>query len=287
MKRIAIVLCIAVLLPASRASAADKEEIDALVNQFRAKDLKRRARAADDLVKLGAEGVPALSKLLEDRDGAVRVLAAESLGRIGPDAKEAVTGLAGAMKDKDDLLRSAAAAALGQIGAPAVPSLIEILKGKDAEQQSLAAGALKQIGPDAKEAVPTLIDIAKRGGKGDDPAHQCAGSPRPNWREGQGECAGADRSGQGQGRAEGGALWGCHRTRPDRSRCQGGGAGAGGSYFRNVDPVWAAALPCRDRPGADRSQCQGGGAGAGEGDGRQEHGRTGEEGAEQIRSKKE
>lgn len=55
--------------------------------------------------------LPTLTKLLRDRRPGIRRLAAEALGRIGPDA-DAVQALTKAQQDSDDRVRAAAQAAL-------------------------------------------------------------------------------------------------------------------------------------------------------------------------------
>jgi HEAT repeat protein len=66
--------------------------------------------------------------------GPLRFHAATALGRIGPDAKEAVPGLVDLLKDK-----------------------------KLGPARRVAAEALGAIGPDAKNAVPALKDAASDG----------------------------------------------------------------------------------------------------------------------------
>ena len=89
----------------------------------------------------------------------MRSSAANALGSIGQDAKDAVPDLIIALKDSDKHIRSSAANALGGIGKDAVPALITALKDSDKNVRSSAADALGSIGEDAKDAVPTLIDL--------------------------------------------------------------------------------------------------------------------------------
>lgn len=64
----------------------------------------------------GPEIVPLLIELLKDDDAAVRALAAEALGTIGPDSRLAVPALRKALQDDDVKVRVAASAALQQTG---------------------------------------------------------------------------------------------------------------------------------------------------------------------------
>ena len=75
--------------------------------------------------------MPALTIALKDKSHAVRKLAAETLGKIGPKAATAVLALTGLLRDSSERVRGAAAEALGRIGpkaAPAIPVLVRMLK---------------------------------------------------------------------------------------------------------------------------------------------------------------
>src|SRR5258708_40320993 len=67
-------------------------------------------------------------KNLMDKDPAVRVRAAEALGKLGAKAAPAAGDLVKAVKEKDFAVRFAARQALRAIGADAVPALAEGLK---------------------------------------------------------------------------------------------------------------------------------------------------------------
>ena len=69
-----------------------------------------------------------------------------------------------ALKDDDCKMRRGAADAVGEIGPEArdaVPALINALKGDGYSVPLSAAHALGAIGPEAKEAIPALTEIAK------------------------------------------------------------------------------------------------------------------------------
>lgn len=109
-----------------------------------------RMRAAETLGKNGAvtpEVVPALINALGDK--AVCEAAIGALGNIGPAAKDAVPPLTKALTDSDINVRTEAAEALGKIGPAAktaVPSLIKALKDSDSSVRESAAGALEKLG---------------------------------------------------------------------------------------------------------------------------------------------
>lgn len=68
------------------------------------------------MITLGQEPcIEILQKPVEHDYLAVRRGAAESLGKIGPDAKAAVPALRKALRDADEFVRSAAAEALAKV----------------------------------------------------------------------------------------------------------------------------------------------------------------------------
>jgi HEAT repeat protein len=94
-------------------------------------DPKVRIAAVDSLVGFGPAAVSAMVDRLKDKDSGVRGNAAEALGRIGPDAEDAVKPLARAVGDSDARVREVAAWALGKIGPAsrdAVPALTQALR---------------------------------------------------------------------------------------------------------------------------------------------------------------
>ncbi len=85
---------------------------------------------SDALRRIGSPAVPSLVRSLKSPDAAVRMRAADVLGRMGPDAKDAVPDLIEALGDDEATVRKMSIRALGQIGpgaAAAVPALIRIL----------------------------------------------------------------------------------------------------------------------------------------------------------------
>lgn len=106
--------------------------------------------------KIPADPLPALRRLLVDPDASKRARAADELGKLGGRAASATGALASALKDPDRRVRASAALALGNIGPKAdsaVPALVAALKRGPEEVSWSAAVALGRIGtPNARKA---------------------------------------------------------------------------------------------------------------------------------------
>jgi len=140
------------------------DEILGLIKDLGSYDKNVRSKAQKDLVELGETAVIALTEALKDSNSGVRQLAADTLGRIGPEAKSAVPALIEALEAPDIFVRGHIVESLGNIGPEVkevVPALIEALKDSDVDVRIRAANALEKIGPKAKEAVPALTEALK------------------------------------------------------------------------------------------------------------------------------
>ena len=76
-----------------------------------------QARAMYALVKIGAPAVPQLIEALESDDVSVRLMALNTLGLIGADAREAIPAIKKALQDPDADVRNRAKDALEKVGA--------------------------------------------------------------------------------------------------------------------------------------------------------------------------
>jgi HEAT repeat protein len=157
----------------------------------RAPEVKKQAGLA--LVSLGNDAVPGLREVLKSAVPALRRDAAQLLGMMGTDAKEAAGDLALLLKDDEPQVRAAAAGALAAMGKEAqaaIPALLQVLRTeKRFEVQQCAFQAIRaigsrdlpgllkavreidqagrwaipyvliQFGPQAKDAVPQLIKL--------------------------------------------------------------------------------------------------------------------------------
>jgi len=111
-----------------------------------------------------SKAVQTLITALESSSGNAQ--AAAALGKIGPDAIEAIPVLVTALTDQDDAIRKAAEDGLAKINPgwaklevtkEAVPVLVVTLRDPDPNKRQLAAEVLGKIGPNAGSAVPTLV----------------------------------------------------------------------------------------------------------------------------------
>jgi HEAT repeat protein len=103
--------------------------------------LRRYGSAAKD-------GVPALSRALQQDDPGTKLLALQALAGIGPGAEPAVPALTAALSAPQAELRAAAARALGKIGpaaASAEGTLIKMLQDPDADVRQAAGDAVLMI----------------------------------------------------------------------------------------------------------------------------------------------
>ncbi len=129
-------------------------------------DLDVRQRAATILGRIGPEARDAMAALIEsvvDRDRDMRNGAIRALKQIDPHwltheaTRQAIPMLIEKLGSRSDGVRNTAKLVLSTIGAPAVPDLIRALSNaEDDQHQGLAAETLGRIGADAASAVAPL-----------------------------------------------------------------------------------------------------------------------------------
>ena len=78
-----------------------------------------RESVSETLANIGSAAVPQLIGVLSDTNKSVHYYAASALGRIGPEARDAVFLLIGMLDDERENIREIAVTALGRIGQPA------------------------------------------------------------------------------------------------------------------------------------------------------------------------
>jgi HEAT repeat protein len=153
------VRCGAAMVALSRIDPASKEleaacrmVVSKLLEDERQGSFGARATGARLLGDCGSAALPAapaLTRLLQDPDGDVRVAAAEALLKIAPDKAAPLAVLLDALKHSDLLIRSRAAQALGGRGpqaAGAADALRAALQDPEPEVRRAAQEALRNIG---------------------------------------------------------------------------------------------------------------------------------------------
>ena len=108
--------------------------------------------------------IPALKRLLSDKDSKVRLAAASSLWWIDSEAEPTVCALTELLPDRDCEVRVGAASVLGMMGLkakPAIPILVRLLKDENEEVRIAVLHTLAGMGCEAKTAIPTLAELLK------------------------------------------------------------------------------------------------------------------------------
>ena len=134
------------------------------VAQAASEDAAKRRAAAEALGKIGPEGVPALLKLLEDKDHRVRSVATLAVTGMGP---AAVPKLKDLIHDPDKPTRMAAIKALIQalvdMRARGPRQLIQLLRDPEPDVRFYAARSFTRVDRKAAEkAIPALKELVAR-----------------------------------------------------------------------------------------------------------------------------
>lgn len=119
-------------------------------------------RAAQALVAVGVEAVPALMECLRDEQWLVRASVADVLGLIGPGASIACHALVACLRDEHWWVRRNAAEALGRIGVATdeiVSAVLNSLTDSDCRVRRMAALAFAQFRTPANGAVEALLKL--------------------------------------------------------------------------------------------------------------------------------
>ncbi|MEN6449155.1 MAG: HEAT repeat domain-containing protein [Thermoguttaceae bacterium] len=146
---------------ALREAGPPKSAIPALSKMLREREERTQYAAAMALVRLGKAAIPALLDVLKERSAGAWY-AADALGKIGPEARTAVPILTELLRDKNRRIRLSAASALADIDPKAevtMPVLVELLADGDQGVRSCAAEATGKFGPMARTATPALIGL--------------------------------------------------------------------------------------------------------------------------------
>lgn len=143
---------------------AAKAAVPVLIKSLENADLANMA--AEALGAIGADAkdaVPKLTNLLASTEEDQHQGVIRALGNIGHGASQVVPRLISFLQSEDAIIREEAARAIGKIGANAntvVPALIKLLSDKEPSVIGAAAEALGRFGSAAKDAVPALVNAA-------------------------------------------------------------------------------------------------------------------------------
>ncbi len=114
--------------------------------------------------------VPAITKLLDDKDPEVRMQSALALAEIGPDAIDAAPALVNGLADKAEAVRYASAYAVGKIGATSAIPVLEKSEGEnDPFLKMLSAWAVAKLKPEDKDATTKAAELIVAALKHDNP----------------------------------------------------------------------------------------------------------------------
>ena len=111
---------------------------------------------------MGTPSIPLLQRLLQDTDSEVRWRAAESLGKIGPAAKESYKALGAVLNDGSAQVRMAGIQAIWKINSDAatvVPALIRELTHADRQIRIQAFRQLTSMGSAARIGIGQLTAL--------------------------------------------------------------------------------------------------------------------------------
>jgi HEAT repeat protein len=147
-----------------RRTKQEKVVVPLLREAVTERDVLVRLLAVQTLGELGAEAkvTPLIFTALEDRDAGVRFAAVKALARGG---KEIVPQLVPALKDKRAKVRAGVARALGLMGpraAEARRALLEAAQDKDRSVKEAARKALQRIIPESATGLLELVDMLKK-----------------------------------------------------------------------------------------------------------------------------
>lgn len=127
-------------------------------------DAMTRQRAAYALSEIGGAdlrpAVLGLTRMLTAREDYVREMAATTLGKTGPTAKQAIRPLIDRLQDEDEHVRAATATALGKIAptdATVQSALVEAMKDESGRVRSSVAPVLAEHAPVTQEMIQVFI----------------------------------------------------------------------------------------------------------------------------------
>jgi HEAT repeat protein len=139
---------------------AAKDAVPALTKALDDQNICHEAAKALVRILPADEAVPLFVPRLQELNGSVHQAAAQALGLLGPNAKEATGALIQCLNRKrNECFACRALARIGTASDAVIPALIEALNSESDNVCHFSAEALGEIGPEAKSAVPVLIQV--------------------------------------------------------------------------------------------------------------------------------
>ncbi len=127
-----------------------------------------RSRLCEAYVQVGGDLTTRLIALLRSDHPPVRAWAAAQLGKLGPDAREAVSPLVDAVRADTTNDWAVYAKALGQIGPDSVPGMKVLLADREERLRIVALNVLAYIGPECRSVATPLLRTVIKGDKSDE-----------------------------------------------------------------------------------------------------------------------
>ncbi len=117
--------------PLPAAAAPTESKTAPHVKELTSHDWRLRKEAAEQLGMMGEEAkdaIPSLVKALEDKDEEVRKTVLRALGKIGSKAHTAAASIVQSLEDEDEKVRSTAVETLAKLGPVAVPPIARLIE---------------------------------------------------------------------------------------------------------------------------------------------------------------
>jgi HEAT repeat protein len=147
----------AVLAGCSSLPVAGVGPLRGALRDFRSPEPAKRELAGTTLRRMGEDAVPSLREIVNSGTEDERYRAVRLLGRIGPQAADAVPDLIALLTGKDLAIPSAIAAALAGIGRPAEAPVLNLLVSGDEMLRYWAVAALGRMTDPSDAAIEGLI----------------------------------------------------------------------------------------------------------------------------------
>lgn len=142
------------------------KEIPRIIDCFENGDEEVRLMAAETLQKVGAKAVEPLRAKLTHKNANVRFCCLQSLAFLGPQAAAASVDVVKCLKDEDSNVRYKAVFTLGRLGVTsdaAMDGLLNALSDREENVQQTAAEVLENFGTPGKESLPAIGRLANNG----------------------------------------------------------------------------------------------------------------------------